>query len=349
MLKAAVVILNWNTRNFLEKFLPSVLTNTELEGVKIFVADNGSDDNSVEFLEEQYNDKIGIIKFDKNYGFSQGYNLAFENILAEYYVLLNSDAETTPGWLIHLLQTMESDPLIAACMPKIKAYNQRDFFEYAGAAGGFIDVYGYPFCQGRIFNSIETDYGQYDDVREIFWATGACMVIRSSLYKITGGLDAFFFAHMEEIDFCWRLKNRGYKIIIDPRSEIYHVGGGTLSHRNPRKTYLNFRNNLFLLYKNLPADRVRSVLLTRLFFDCISMLRFLFTGSVKEALAVLRAHVSFWQKIRLYKTFRKDEERYITTFHHREIYPNSIIVAFFLRNKYTFRSLKWNFHRTREK
>ena len=187
MLKAAVVILNWNTRNFLEKFLPSVLTNTELEGVKIFVADNGSDDNSVEFLEEQYNDKIGIIKFDKNYGFSQGYNLAFENILAEYYVLLNSDAETTPGWLIHLLQTMESDPLIAACMPKIKAYNQRDFFEYAGAAGGFIDVYGYPFCQGRIFNSIETDYGQYDDVREIFWATGACMVIRSSLYKITGG------------------------------------------------------------------------------------------------------------------------------------------------------------------
>ncbi len=343
MLKAAIVILNWNTKDLLAKFLPSVLKNSEMKDVKVFVADNGSEDDSVEFLEKNYINEIGIIKFNRNHGFCIAYNLAFQEITAEYFVLLNSDAEPAPGWLVPLLETMETDPMIAACMPKIKSFHQPDFFEYAGGAGGFIDIYGYPFCQGRIFNSVETDYGQYDNAREIFWATGACMIIRSALYKIAGGLDPFFFAHMEEIDLCWRLKNRGYKIMVNPRSVVYHIGGGTLSQSNPKKTYLNYRNNLFLLYKNLPRDYVGSVLITRFLLDIVSFLQYLFKGAIKDALAVPGAHISFLGKFRKYSSFRNEEKHFVIKTSHKEIYPRSIVVAYFLRKKYTFRSLNWNF------
>jgi len=234
MLKLAVVILNWNGRAFLERYLPSVIRYSKRNGVKVFVADNGSDDDSVAYLKIAF-PEAGIIQLDRNYGFAEGYNRALTQLEAEYFVLLNSDVEVTEGWLDPLIDVLDANPLIAACVPKILSDERRDLFEYAGAAGGFIDKYGYPFCQGRIFDSLETDYGQYDKSREIFWASGACMAVRGPLYKLAGGLDAEFFAHMEEIDLCWRLKNRGYQIVYVPESLVYHLGGGTLPQGNPKK------------------------------------------------------------------------------------------------------------------
>ncbi len=341
MLKAAIVILNWNTRHYLEKFLPAVMQHSEMKGVKVFVADNGSEDDSVKFLEENYADRITIIRLERNFGFAEGYNRAFQEIHAEYFILLNSDIETSPGWLDPLFDIMKSDPMIAACMPKIMSFEQKDFFEYAGAAGGFIDKYGFPFCQGRLFNSTETDYGQYDQLREVFWASGACMMVRGPLYKIAGGLDPAFFAHMEEIDLCWRLKNRGYKIIFQPSSRVYHIGGGTLSQDSPGKLYLNYRNNLFLIYKNLPPGQWRKIFPVRILLDKISALRFLFSGSFKKCFAVIRAYYAFLCDFRKYKDFRKTELRFITRSSHNEIYPGSIVIEYFLRKKYTFKSLKW--------
>jgi GT2 family glycosyltransferase len=341
MIKVAVVILNWNTRELLEQFLPVVLRNTVIDGVRIYVADNGSTDDSVGLLEENFSDTIGLIRLDKNYGFAEGYNRALKLIEAEYFVLLNTDVEPSPGWLSPLIATMESDNLIAACMPKIRSFNQKDFFEYAGAAGGFIDQYGYPFCQGRVFNSVETDYGQYEKSREIFWATGACLMIRGPLFKIIGGLDSYFFAHMEEIDLCWRLKNRGYRVRYNPESVVYHVGGGTLSKGNHRKTYLNFRNNLLVLYKNLPEGYKGSVIIRRLFLDSIASLHFIFKGSFSDFIAVIKAHISFYLNFKKYRKFRMEEKRFITKTWHKEIYPGSMVVEYFIRKKYTFKALKW--------
>jgi GT2 family glycosyltransferase len=341
MLKVAVVILNWNTCALLEKFLPVVIRNSGMEGARIYVADNGSTDNSVDFLLKNYSESIGLIRLDKNYGFAEGYNKALIQIEAEYFVLLNTDAEPSPDWLPPLVKIMDADQLTAACMPKIKAYQQAGFFEYAGAAGGFIDKYGYAFCQGRIFNSIENDYGQYDSPCKIFWASGACMIVRGPLFKIMGGFDPYFFAHMEEIDLCWRLKNRGYTIRYTPDSTVYHIGGATLSHGNPRKTYLNFRNNLFLLYKNLPQEYLGSVIIRRIFLDIIAAIRFLFSGALNDFTAVLKAHISFFKKYRSYNVFRKAERRFIMKTFHEEIYPGSIVKDYFFKKKYTFKALKW--------
>ena len=341
MLKVAVVILNWNTRELLEKFLPVVLRHSEKEGVKVFVADNGSADDSVDFLNRNYYKRIGIIRLDKNYGFAEGYNMALSRIESEFFVLLNTDVEPTANWLTPLLDVMESDNLIAACMPKVKAYDQPDFFEYAGAAGGYIDKYGYAFCQGRIFNSIETDYGQYDKECDILWATGACMMLRGPLFKILGGLDPFFFAHMEEIDLCWRLKNRGYRIRYSPHSIVYHIGGGTLAMGNPKKIYLNFRNNLLLLYKNLPEELLFPTLAKRLLLDLIAALRYLFSGAFADFLAIMKAHFSFYRAFKTYRKFRKEEKRFITNTKHKEIYQGSIILDYFFKKKYTFKALKW--------
>jgi GT2 family glycosyltransferase len=340
MLKVAVVILNWNGRAFLQRFLPSVAEHSNHPGVKVFVADNGSNDDSLVYLKTEF-PGISIIALDRNYGFAEGYNRSLSQLEAEYFVLLNSDVEVSRGWLAPLVELLDKNPLVAACMPKIMSAERKDLFEYAGAAGGFIDRYGYPFCQGRIFDSLETDYGQYNKSRDIFWASGACMMVRGPLYKLAGGLDKDFFAHMEEIDLCWRLKNRGYRIMVEPQSLVFHLGGGTLPQGNPRKTYLNFRNNLFLLYKNLPEEKLGKILFTRLILDGLSSFRFLIKASFGDFFAIFRAHLSFYKGYSAYKKFRKEEKKFINRSDHREIYPGSIVKQYFIKKNYTFQSLRW--------
>ena len=340
MHKIAIVILNWNGKDFLEKYLPGVIKFSMMEGVKVVVADNGSTDESLSYLSGNH-PTVEIIQFDRNYGFALGYNLALSRIQAEYFILLNSDVEVSDGWLRPLLETMDADPLVAVCMPKIKDIQKPDFFEYAGAAGGFIDKYGYAFCQGRIFDSLEHDYNQYNKEREIFWATGACLMVRGPLYKIAGGFDPAFFAHMEEIDLCWRFKNRGYKIMYNPDSVVYHVGGGTLPQGNPFKTYLNFRNNLFVLLKNLPPEKTSRILLIRILMDYLSAVRFLLQGSFRDISAIIKAHFAFYKGIKYCREFRNKEVKFITSYSHREIYDGSIVFQYFAKKKYTFISLKW--------
>ncbi|MFW5820932.1 MAG: glycosyltransferase family 2 protein [Bacteroidota bacterium] len=340
MLKVAIVILNWNGANYLKRFLPGVISSSDIPEVKVFVADNASSDDSVEMLESDF-PEVEVLKFDKNYGFAEGYNRAFKQIESEYFLLLNSDVEVSTNWLDRLIGVMDSDPLIAACAPKIKSYQMKNYFEYAGAAGGFIDKYGYAFCQGRIFDALEPDYGQYDESREVFWTTGACMFVRAPLYKLVGGFDPGFFAHFEEIDLCWRLKNRGYKLMYVPESTIFHVGGGALPRTNPMKTYLNFRNSLFTLYKNLPSHRIIPVILNRLLMDFLSMLRFLRGGKIRDIFAIFRAHWAFYTHFRRYNKFRAREKKFISKYDHKEIYPRSIVWDYFVRKKYTFLSLKW--------
>ena len=267
MSSIAIVILNWNGQRMLAKYLPSVIQHSE--GAEIVVADNASVDNSVAFLREHF-PMVRILTFEKNWGFAGGYNKALEMVEADYYVLLNSDVEVTEKWLQPLVAFMDSHPEAAACQPKLHAVADRGAFEYAGAAGGFIDRLGYPFCRGRIFDTIEQDRGQYDNIEEVFWTTGACMMVRSTDYHTVGGLDERFFAHNEEIDFCWRLHNCGRHFFCVPQSVVYHVGGGTLPKGNPRKTFLNFRNNLTMLYKNLPADELHGVMRRRWFLDYLA-------------------------------------------------------------------------------
>lgn len=293
----AVVILNWNGRNFIERFLPSLLRHTPTETASVIVADNASTDDSVAFLRQHY-PQIRIIENDANYGFAEGYNRALSQVEADYYVLLNSDIEVSPHWVEPVIAHMEADPTVAAAQPKLRAYDRPTYFEYAGAAGGFIDRLGYPFCRGRLFGEVEEDHGQYDDIREIFWATGAALFVRADLYRKFGGLDAAFFAHMEEIDFCWRLKNFGYKILYCPESTVYHIGGGTLPKSSPRKTFLNFRNNLCLLYKNLTPGRFRRVFCVRLVLDFVAALSFLASGGLPECAAVFKAYRAFFRMCR---------------------------------------------------
>ncbi|MDB5090041.1 MAG: glycosyltransferase (rhamnosyltransferase), family 2, partial [Mucilaginibacter sp.] len=289
--KVAVVILNWNGIKHLRQFLPSVLTSVYPD-LDIIVGDNASTDGSVEFIKQEY-PSIHIIQNDDNYGFTGGYNRVLEHVEADYYILLNSDVEVSPGWIMPVITLMESDPLIAAAAPKIRAYNQKDHFEHAGAAGGFIDSYGYPFCQGRMFYEIEEDKGQYQQSGEVFWATGAALFIKKHCWHEAGGFDDRFFAHMEEIDLCWRLKNMGYKVMYCAESEVFHLGGGTLNVENPFKTYLNFRNNLLLLQNNLPFWRATLVISVRIWMDLLALLRFLTEGKRKDAWAVSRAHQNF--------------------------------------------------------
>ncbi len=336
MKKVAIVILNYNGRSFLEKFLPNVIENSS-EHAEIIVADNCSTDDSVEFL-KKHHPNIRLIINDFNGGFSTGYNIALRQIEADYYVLLNSDIEVTKNWIRPVVELMESDEKIAACQPKILSYHDKEKFEYAGAAGGYIDKYGYPFCRGRIFQHLETDNGQYDDVKEIFWATGACMFVKASLYHKFGGLDDSFFAHMEEIDFCWRLKNLGYKIMYCPNSKIYHIGGGTLPKSSSRKTYLNFRNNLSLLIKNLPDGTVFWTIFYRIFLDWIAALKFLCDGSLADFFAVIRAHFSFFRHIPSLKKVRKQYT------HNRpsQIYQKNIVFKHFLGKVKSFNDLNIN-------
>ena len=303
MKKTAVVILNYNGAEFLRKFLPGVILNS-IEDADIWVADNCSSDNSVELLKNEF-PEVHLIVNEKNTGYAGGYNQALKQINYKYYILLNSDIEITDSWIKPLEELMESDNKIAACQPLIRSFHEKQKFEYAGAAGGYIDKYGYPFCRGRIFQSLEIDENQYANEVEVFWASGACMMIRSDVFHEHNGFDEDFFAHMEEIDLCWRIKNNGYKIMFTPKSKVFHVGGGTLPKSSARKTYLNFRNNFSLLYKNLPSDKLLWVFIVRLFLDGIAGLKFLLQGGFSDTIAVIRAHFYFYKNIAVLKEKRK--------------------------------------------
>ena len=292
MKKISVVILNWNGVGMLQKFLPKVVEYSVNQGVEICVADNASIDESVSYLQANF-PNVRLIVLDKNYGFADGYNRALEQVEAEYVVLLNSDVEVTPHWLEPLVEYMDAHPEVAACQPKIRSERNKEYFEYAGAAGGYLDKYGYPFCRGRIFDVVEKDEGQYDTVSSVFWATGAALFIRLKDYWEAGGLDGRFFAHMEEIDLCWRLRSRGRGIVCIPQSVVYHVGAATLKKENPRKTFLNFRNNLLMLYKNLPEKEMKKVMFIRGLLDWVATFVFLLKGDGKNARAVWQARKEF--------------------------------------------------------
>jgi GT2 family glycosyltransferase len=287
----AIVILNWNGKKYLAQFLPSVIKST-YSNKKIIVADNASTDDSVLFLRDNY-PTVEILQHTSNEGFANGYNTALRQVKAEYYVLLNSDVEVTPGWIEPIITLMEADKKIAACQPKILNYNNKTQFEYAGACGGWMDSLGYPFSRGRVFDDCETDAGQYDQVQPCFWASGASLFVRAAVYHELNGLDAYFFAHQEEIDLCWRMQLAGYSIYVQPASVVYHVGGGTLPKGNNRKTYLNFRNNLIMLYKNLPMPEAFFKIWFRLLLDAIAAWKALLSGNGGYFFSVIKAHVQF--------------------------------------------------------
>jgi hypothetical protein len=298
-MKTAVVILNYNTRDYLSKFLPGLIASCEGLDAQVVVADNASHDDSVALMKSVFPD-IPLIELDRNYGFTGGYNRALAQIEAEYFVLINSDIEVPQGWLKPLVEWMDSHPSCGACGPKLLSYYQRDTFEYAGAAGGLLDKYGYPFCRGRIMQKVEKDEHQYDEPANVLWCSGACLLVRASLWKELGGLDERFFAHMEEIDLCWRMQLRGWKVTMVPQSYVYHIGGGTLPNESPFKLRLNFRNNLLLLENNLPATlgsrtKARIRILLRMCLDGLSALVYLFTGRLSFFKAVVQAHKEYRQ------------------------------------------------------
>ena len=305
MEKIAIVILNWNGAQMMRRFLPSVLKYSS-DDATVYVADNASTDDSVQMLKEQF-PECKLILLDKNWGFAEGYNKALAQIDAEYYLLLNSDIEVTQDWLKPMLRYMEEHQEVAACQPKLLSEANREMFEYAGASGGFLDRFGYPFCRGRVFETVEEDRGQYDSAADVLWATGAALFVRARIYKEVGGLDSRFFAHNEEIDLCWRMRIMGYRIVCLPESHIYHVGGGTLPKGNPMKTYLNFRNNLTMLYKCLPGDELKSVMHWRCLLDYVAAFEMLILKrNIGDFKAVLRARRDFrrWRK-----DFEEDRKR----------------------------------------
>jgi GT2 family glycosyltransferase len=340
MTQIAIVILNWNTRSLLEQFLPLVLKYSLTPDTEIWLADNASTDGSAEFVKSTL-PEVKLIQFDKNYGFTGGYNRALTMIESKYFLLLNSDVEVTEHWIEPLYSWMENHPITAGCTPKILSWNEKNKFEYAGAAGGFIDYLGYPFCQGRIFDKLEEDHGQYNIDRDIFWATGACIMVRSEVFRSSGGLDEVFFAHMEEIDLCWRLQRIGFTIHYCPKSIIFHIGGGTLPKHNPRKTFLNFRNNLLLLYKNLPPDKIKWIFFVRLILDGISGIRFFLRGDWSDGLAVIKAHFAFYKLVPQYRSFRKAQDWKNSEPRLREILPHSIVYSHFIRKIDKFSDLNW--------
>ncbi len=335
MVTTAVVILNWNGEHLLDEFLPSVVRYSDIPDTKVYVVDNGSTDNSVDFVKRNFQG-VELIELDKNYGFTGGYNRALSVINAEYFVVLNSDVAVTENWLSPIIDIMKSDSTIAVAMPKIKDYKDKDRFEYAGAAGGYIDRYGYPFCRGRIFDTVEQDRGQYDSVEDVFWATGACMFIRADIYRDFGGLDEDFFAHMEEIDLCWRIKNRGYRAICVPESTVYHLGGGTLSELNPKKVFLNHRNNLLMLLKNLPSSKLFGILFIRMILDGVAAVSYLPKGKFRFFVAVIKAHFSF------YRMFGKYYKKRDKKANHISLGRIGVVNQYFIKGNKTFNRLKDN-------
>jgi GT2 family glycosyltransferase len=334
-MSVAVVILNYNGSDFLSKFLPKVIANTP-EG-EIYVADNGSTDHSVTLLRNQF-PEVKLIESTQNLGYAGGYNFALKQIKADYFVLMNSDIEPKAQWLSHLLTYLHANPNVAAAQPFILSFQDPNKFEYAGAAGGYWDRYGYPFCRGRMFKTIENQNKQYESSL-VNWATGACLMVRAETYWKVGGLDAYFFAHMEEIDLCWRLQRAGHKIAAVAESEVLHVGGGTLAQGNPRKTYLNFRNNLVLLYKNLPNQNRFNILFVRMILDGLAGIQFLFQGEFKQLGAILKAHRDFYG----YVLFEKNKENLDPQLDKKEVYSynGSIIWDYFIRKIKKFPDLKF--------
>jgi len=339
--KTAVVILNWNGKKLFDTFLPSVIKYSDRDDTKIIVADNGSTDNSIQYLQEKF-PAVELIDLKKNYGFARGYNLALKQIDAQYFILLNSDVEVSQGWLEPCIKILEEDKETAVVQPKILSYNQPDKFEYAGAAGGFIDLFGYPFCRGRILNRMESDHGQYDKSTPVFWASGACMFVKSEAFNRAGGFDEDFWAHMEEIDLCWRLKNRGYKIIYQPNSVVYHLGGGTLPYNSPQKVFLNFRNNQYMLFKNLSTPQFRRIFFTRILLDWVAAVKFLAGFNFKEFHAVIRAHSDLCKNLSNLIDKRKELQRFNNTKKHPEIFRRSIMWKFFIQRKHLFSDLDFN-------
>ena len=330
MKPVAVIILNWNGEKLLREFLPSVVANTDTSIADVIVADNGSTDGSRELLHKDF-PQVKLLEFDENLGFAGGYNRALRETGYRYTLLLNSDVETPAGWLTPLHDFMEAHPDAAACQPKILSYKQKEKFEYAGAAGGFIDRNGYPYCRGRIFDTVEDDNGQYDTPVEVFWATGAALMVRTDLYEKAGGLDERFFAHMEEIDLCWRLLLMGHTLWCVPASHVYHLGGGSLPAANPRKTYLNFRNNLLLLHKNLPAADLRGALLRRRLLDTVAWAKFILTLDLPNASAILRAHRDFRRMRREYTTH--PPVNLLTRSADRRTRRPDILLSYFIKRK----------------
>jgi GT2 family glycosyltransferase len=339
MNKISIVILNWNGLEYMKMFLANVIRYSLFENTSVYVADNGSTDDSIRWISEN-NKEAKIIKLDKNYGFAGGYNRALSQLDSRYFVLLNSDVEVTENWLQPLVNYMDINPDVASCQPKILSYHNRNCFEYAGAAGGFIDKYGYPFCRGRIFNVTEKDYGQYNTLSDIFWSSGACMIVRSDAWNRFGGFDDSFFAHMEEIDLCWRFQNSGLRVCCLPDSIVYHVGGGALQYDSPFKTFLNFRNGLFLLYKNLPDNKLNSVLSIRKLLDGLAALVFLFKGQPGNIKAIMRAHISYYKNKSRLKVKRRANKKMQIKQSTTYILNKSIVFQFYIKQNKTYSSLK---------
>lgn len=329
-----VIILNWNGEKLLRRYLPSVVENNNDEIADVVVVDNGSTDKSVEILRAEF-PTVKILAFEENHGFAEGYNRAIKQLGYKYSLLLNSDVAVSPHWLEPLYKYLEENVEVAAVQPKILADTDRTSFEYAGACGGFIDKHGYPYCRGRVFDCVEKDNGQYDDVVEIFWATGAALFVRTDVYLEVGGLDKDFFAHMEEIDLCWRIHQRGHSIKVVPSSKVYHLGGGSLPASNPKKTYLNFRNNLFLLYKNLPKKRGRKVLFIRRLYDTLAFFMFLAKFDMKNAKAVINAHNDF----RKYRSRYDGIQPSLSIEGKFSCFKKNVILSYYLQRKDTYNKL----------
>jgi len=329
--KIAVVILNWNGKELLERFLPSILSFSE--GAHIYVADNASTDDSVSYVMKHFS-KVTIIQNKTNGGYAKGYNDALKNLQEDIFVLLNSDVEVTEDWLIPIQKAFKKDTNLVAAQPKILDYKNKQYFEYAGAAGGYIDALGYPFCRGRIFDTIEKDNGQYNDIKNIFWASGACLFIKRTAFKKAGGFDEDFFAHQEEIDLCWRLQSNGGTIKYIGASKIYHVGGATLATANPKKTFYNFRNTLLMLLKNVRGSKVYFLLLIRMLLDGLAAIQFLFQGKFKHIGAILKAHLSFY---RLFYIFLKKRKIWASNFMYYSI--KSVVWSYFTQKKRRFNDL----------
>ncbi len=339
MIKTAVVILNWNGLEFLRMFLEDVIKYSSGDDTEVWVADNGSTDGSAEWVADNFSN-ARLIRLDSNFGFAGGYNRALEKIEAGYYVLLNSDVRVTEGWLRPLVSYMDENEETAACQPRILSWHNPGSFEYAGAAGGYIDRYGFTFCRGRIFDHVEKDSGQYDNNRDVFWASGACMIIRAEAYRRCGGFDDDFFAHMEEVDLCWRLGYEGYRFACIPGSVVYHVGGGTLPYDSAQKAYLNFRNNLFLLYKNLPEKNFHRVLFVRKLLDGIAAMAFALKGKFRSTIAVLRAHISYYKSIGALRRKREEIMRRRVRHNVEPVMNKSLVFEFYVRGIKTFSSLE---------
>ncbi|MDH5366352.1 MAG: glycosyltransferase family 2 protein [Cyclobacteriaceae bacterium] len=337
MSTTSVVILNYNGRKFLEQFLPTVIQHSNNH--EVIIADNCSTDNSITFLKQEY-PNIRMIQIPDNKGYSAGYNYALQQVKSDYYVLLNSDIEVSANWIAPIIELMDQDENIAAAQPKIRSYHNRDQFEYAGAAGGFIDTLGYPFCRGRIFNTVENDNGQYDDEKTIFWATGACLFIRASIFHELKGFDDDFFAHMEEIDLCWKIQNRGYRVVYSPKSTVYHVGGGTLQKSNPKKTYLNFRNGLSLIFKNYSNTDLMLKFPFRILLDWLAAFQILFT-SPNDFLAVVHAHWDFIKllpsNIKKRTSFRKKKATHMLP----QVFKKSIVLEYFIKKRKIFSNINF--------